>query len=295
MWSTPLLAMAVASAVAASPLEAQQSGQPVDVEFRVGSDTIRGRFFPSAASTPLATLVLVPGFGGHPSDVLELGGRLSARDVNVLMFNNRGVQNSGGTLTYRNALDDAGAAVAWLRAPGQRTRFNVDPARVILGGHSFGGAIAILHAARDTNVRGVLSIAGADHSTYARRFREEPGYRDVLLGVLANARAPQSTVRLDPNGLIEDIIANDSAYSHPRHAQSFARRPVLLVGGWNDLVCPVERELLPMYRALRAVPGSDATLIAYPDGHSFSASREQLANDVHAWLERTMAPEAPKP
>ncbi len=293
VWSTLLLLVAVITAVTAGPLIGQQSARTLDVEFRVGADTVRGRFFPSATSTPRATLVLIPGFGGNLTDVLELGARLSARDVNVLIFNNRGVQNSGGTLTYANALNDAGAALDWLRAPAQRTRFRIDPTRLVLGGHSFGGAVAILHAARDTSIRGVLSIAGADHGTYARRFRAEPGYKDVLLGVLSDARAPKGTVRLDPQGIIDDIIANESAYDHPVHAPSFAGRAVLLVGGWNDLVCPIERELLPMYRALRAVPGSDATLIAYQDGHSFSASREQLAKDVHAWLARTMDPPRP--
>jgi alpha/beta superfamily hydrolase len=281
--------LVVVSAVTSGFLEAQQSTRPVDVEFRVGADTVRGRFFPAAAAAPLATLVLIPGFGGNPTDVLELGARLSVQDVNVLIFNNRGVQNSGGTLTYANALDDAGAALEWLRAPEQRARFRIDPTRLALGGHAFGGAIAILHAARDTTIRAVLSMAGADHGTYARRFREESGYRDVLLGVLSNARAPQGTVRLDPAGIIDDIIANESAYGHPLHAPRFAGRAVLLVGGWHDLVCPIERELLPMYRALRTVPGSDATIVAYSDGHAFSASREHLAKDVHAWLVRTMA------
>lgn len=44
-----------------------------------------------------------------------------------------------------------------------------------------------------------------------------------------------------------------------------------------------------MYRALQAV-GTDASIIGYLDGHSFRASRDRLADDVHAWLVRTMAP-----
>jgi len=268
--------------------EAQQPPSPVPVQFRAGEDTIRGRFFPSAAPSPLATLVLIPGFGGDTTDVLGLGARLASRDVNVLIFNNRGVQNSGGTLTYPNAMDDAAAALEWVREPGTRARFRIDPARVVLGGHSFGGAIAILHAARDTSVRAVLSIAGADHGTYARRIREEPGYRAALRQVLAGARAPQGPVRLDPDAIIDDIAASESRYSHPPQAARFAGRAVLLIGGWDDGTCPIERELLPMYRALRAVPGADASIIGYADGHSFRASRERMADDVRAWLLRTM-------
>ena len=123
-----------------------QASSPVAVEFLAGNDVIRGRFFPSAAPTSIATLILIPGFGGDTIDVLGLGARLSARDVNVLVFNNRGVQNNGGTITYANPLDDAAAALKWLRAPDARARFRIDPAQVVLGGHSFGGSIAILHA-----------------------------------------------------------------------------------------------------------------------------------------------------
>lgn len=62
---------------------AQQPPLPVAIEFQAGDDIIRGRFFPSAAATVIATLVLIPGFGGDTTDVLGLGARLSARDVNV--------------------------------------------------------------------------------------------------------------------------------------------------------------------------------------------------------------------
>jgi len=138
--SLQLLAVVAAIASAAPATRAQSPTAPVAVAFRAGSDTIRGRFFPAAAAIPLATMTLIPGFGGDTTDVLELGARLSARGINVLLVNNRGVQNSGGTLTYANAIDAAGAAVDWLRAPPTRARFRIDSTRLVLGGHSFGGA-----------------------------------------------------------------------------------------------------------------------------------------------------------
>jgi pimeloyl-ACP methyl ester carboxylesterase len=286
--SAGLLVIALAAATA-SHAPARQFAPPVRVEFEAGGDLIRGRFFPAAMPEPLATLVLIPGFGGDTTDVLGLGARLSARDVNVLIFSNRGVQNSGGSLTYSNALDDAGAALEWLNTPAARSRFHIDPHRIVLGGYSFGGAVAILHAARDTSVRRVLAIAGADHSVYARRIREEHGYREAIRSVLENAKAPRGRVRFDPDALLDEIVANESAYAHPPHAPRFAGRAVLLIGGWEDSTCPVEREILPMYRALKAAPGSDPSVIAYPDGHAFGNSRERLAEDIHAWLVRTTA------
>lgn len=224
--SLHLFAAIAVLALCAGGARAQQPIAPVPVEFRAGGDVVRGRFFPTATPTPLATVVLIPGFGGDTTDVLGLGARLAARDVNVLIFNNRGVQNSGGTLTYANALDDAAAALDWLLDSPVRARFNIDPLRVVLGGHSFGGSIAILHGARDTRVRRVLAIAAADHGTYARRLREEKGYREVLHAVLVDARAPQGTVRFDPDALIDDVVTREADYRHPPLAPRFVGRAV---------------------------------------------------------------------
>jgi uncharacterized protein len=290
---TATFVIAALTMAAAGHAPAQESASSVPVEFAAGGDLIRGRFFAAAGPAPLATLVLIPGFGGAATDVLGLGERLSERDVNVLVFNNRGVRDSGGTLTYANALDDALAALDWLRTPGVRARFHVDPDAVVLGGYSFGGAVAILHAARDPRVGRVLAIAGADHSVYARRMREEHGYRDALRGVLEGTRAPGGPVRFDPDALLDEIAANESAYAHPPHAARFAGRPVLLIGGWNDGTCPFEREVLPLYRALQASAGSDPSIVAYPDGHAFGDSRERMAEDVHAWIVRTTPRGAP--
>ena len=51
-WSSQLVVVAVMSAVTTGRLPAQQPPPPLDVEFQVGADTIRGRFFPAARSTP---------------------------------------------------------------------------------------------------------------------------------------------------------------------------------------------------------------------------------------------------
>lgn len=53
--------------------------------------------------------------------------------------------------------------------------------------------------------------------------------------------------------------------------------------------------LIPGFRPLQAVPGADASMVAYADGHSFQASREALATEIRAWLARTMsAPRSPQ-
>lgn len=65
---------------------------------------------------------------------------------------------------------------------------------------------------------------------------------------------------------------------------SLSRRPILLLAGWDDPTAPLETVVLPFYRALKRQPESDVTIIAYPEGHFFQGSREEIASDIRGWL-----------
>jgi dienelactone hydrolase len=77
-------------------------------------------------------------------------------------------------------LDDAMAGLAALKKlPG------IDPARIAVAGHSFGGQLALLVAERDSTVRGVLNFAGA-----AAVWSRSKAVRARLTGALAGITAP---------------------------------------------------------------------------------------------------------
>ena len=265
------------------PAAAQSPGK-ITLDIPSGDATVRGRFFPARGGMPLATLLIVPGWGGDPVDASGMGAALSARGVNVLLINFRGVQQSTGRFSYANALDDLGAALTWLRSPGNSERFQIDPDRFVLGGNSFGGGVAMVYAARDSTVRRVISIVGADHGVTARRIRGDTAYAARLRSALAGSRSPRGSVQFEPEVLIEELLARESDNDLVRLAPRLADRAVLLIGGWRDLTAPIERDLLPVYRALTAEKVSDATILAYPDGHGLRSHRERVADDIVAWL-----------
>ena len=60
------------------------------------------------------------------------------------------------TLLMTEQLDDVLAALAWLRS-----RPEIDPGRMALAGHSFGGQLTLLAAGRDTSVRAAVTFAAA--------------------------------------------------------------------------------------------------------------------------------------
>ena len=111
-------------------------------------------------------IVLVAGAGPIDRDVTvggipmfaQLAGQLAERDFVVLRYDKRGVGKSGGRVeraTLEDYAEDAIAAVKWLAR-----RQDVDSERIFVAGHSEGAAVAMLAAAREKKISGLVLMAG---------------------------------------------------------------------------------------------------------------------------------------
>ncbi|MFH1681148.1 MAG: alpha/beta fold hydrolase [Candidatus Eisenbacteria bacterium] len=267
-----------------------QGAQAVPVEFLSEGSFVRGRFFPSVEENAIGTLLLVPGWPGNPQDVLGLGGLLAELDMNVLMFNPRGMHLSEGTFSFANALEDIGAALEWLRQSDTQERFSVDTTKIVLGGYSFGGGMAMACAATEPGVRRVISIAGNDHGVFVRKVQGDPQYDEAIRQMLTGARAPDGPARFDDVDLVlQELAEHQDVYGLQENASRLADRSILLMGGWDDLQVSMEDVLLPFYRALKEAGASDVTFLAYHDDHGFGSAREELATDIQRWLSRHLS------
>lgn len=282
------LRLLIASLAAALPVAAVgQSVQPVPVTFVSVRDSVRGRFFPAANGTPVATLLLVPGYPGNPNDVLGLGALLAERGVNVLMFNPRGLYASGGTFSFPNTLEDIAAALTWLRQPHVQDRFAIDTAGLALGGHSFGGGLALAYAAGDPGIRRVISIAGNDHAAVIRRVQRDSAFAAAIRRTLEGTRAPDGPARFaSVDEQLELLAAHQDTYGLQENASRLADRSILLIGGMDDAGVTMEDVMLPLYRALRDAGASDVTFLTYQADHGFGGVRPELADDTRSWLEQ---------
>ena len=115
---------------------------------------------------PFPTLVLVSGSGQQNRDeelfqhrpFLVLADYLAKRGIAVLRYDDRGVGASTGSLDSADTRLFSEDAEAMLRA--LKGNPHVDPARLGIGGHSEGGAIAPMVAARNKDVKYVVMLAG---------------------------------------------------------------------------------------------------------------------------------------
>ena len=125
---------------------------------------LHGWFLPAVGNAK-GTVLHLHGNAANVSNHLPLVSWLPARGYNVLMVDYRGFGRSEGKPSLDGVVDDAAAALAYLR-----TRPDVDATRLIMFGQSIGGATALRLLARDARgVRlGVIDSAFASYRGIAR-------------------------------------------------------------------------------------------------------------------------------
>jgi alpha-beta hydrolase superfamily lysophospholipase len=140
----------------------------IDLTFTGGSATLAGTLCRTELIQPGPVVLLISGSGpiDRDSDMKKLAigvmGRfaehLSGAGVASFRYDKRGVGESGGDYLaagFRDNVADASAAIDMLRA-----RSEVDPEHVYVVGHSEGALIATELAAADSDLAGVVLLAG---------------------------------------------------------------------------------------------------------------------------------------
>lgn len=147
----------------------------VEVTFDNGDHTLAGTLTLPEGDSPFTALILLTGSGPQDRDeslvpVAEIkpfrliADYLTREGFAVLRYDDRGVGESTGdysTATTADLATDGEAAIAYLL-----TRDDIDPARIGLLGHSEGGVMAPMIAARNEDVAFVVSLAGTSVPGY---------------------------------------------------------------------------------------------------------------------------------
>lgn len=145
-----------------------------------------------------------------------------------------------------------------------------DYVRIAYAGHSMGGAVGVLTAARDLRVGALVSLAGITHTAdfVQREFGGLVPGRDCLWG---DEEFPLSAA------LVEDLESIGSTLG----AAAKVMQPWLLIHGEADDVVPPQDS-----RDAHAVANCTKHLLEIPSaGHVFDdASYPQIVDAVDAWL-----------
>ncbi|MEZ4414065.1 MAG: alpha/beta fold hydrolase, partial [Gemmatimonadales bacterium] len=242
------------------PMLAAQSSGFVERDTAVVTGKIRlpaTITFPSGA-THAPGVVLVHGSGPNDRDETvgankpfrDLAHGLAERGIVVLRYDKRSkvapLSFMGGTFTVdEEVVDDALSAAALLRSLPE-----VDPARVVVLGHSLGGMLAPRIGERDTALAGLVILAGATRSLtdmmeeQIAYMRSLPGADTVAIDKALEGLAPSmAAVRaLTPaDSASRTLLLGapaaywlDLAAYHPVFVAAKLRIPMLILQGGRD-------------------------------------------------------------
>lgn len=269
----------------------------IDITIDRDGVLLKGKYYMSEGIGNFPTVVLLRGFPGNKIDVLGIGKKLSEVGINALTFNYSGTHQSEGEFNFDNTQKDIGAVFEFIHQSENIHKYKIDTTRIILGGYSYGGGMAMTYAANHIEIREVFSIAGNDHGAFMKEYKRNPEMQKEIDKMFEELKAQPGTVRFGPGGTAKGIaemkiIELNPTFDLRNCAPLLVQKSILLVAGWDDNNASVENIVLPLYRALNKEKAQNVRIIAFQDDHSFRNSREELAQTIIEWIKA--APESKK-
>lgn len=127
---------------------------------------------PATAPNLLPGVVLLPGAGVSKESELNLAKKIALLDMVVLVIDQRGVGETGGNLNpieqdyldFLNGKEPTQHLMVYDALRAYDLLYSapfVDPDKIIIAGESLGGRIAVIAAAIDRNIKGVVAISSS--------------------------------------------------------------------------------------------------------------------------------------
>ena len=191
---------------------------------------------------------------------------------NVVTLNYRGSWGSPGNFRFAQNLEDADAALAFVRDPANATKLAIDTKRIVIAGHSMGGWVTAMTAEHDRGIIGAILISAANMGSVGAIPRTElvtlaAGSMESLAGVTAESMA-------------DELAANKAAFDWNNGATGLASMPLLVLAS-DDGLAPMTDSLVAN---VRKNGGKQVSTVHVPTDHSWSDKRIRLESEVIRWL-----------
>lgn len=268
----PALAERVPRAVITDPApDAAHPARMEEIAIPSGGVNIIGVAYLASGAGPHPTFILFHGLPGDEKN-LDLAQSVRRAGWNVLTLNYRGSWGSPGVFSFAHVLEDGRAAVAFARDPANASKYNLDPARIAIGGHSMGGWVTAHTLATEPGLLGGVMISAGDLGRAAQIPRPQ------LVQFMDASRAPLAGVT--GATMADEILGAHADWTLPSLAPALKEKRLLVL--YSDDFVKADSETL--IAALRA---SNATLLQVTHAatdHSWSDKRIVLQGAVVNWL-----------
>jgi pimeloyl-ACP methyl ester carboxylesterase len=237
----------------------------------------------AAGAGPHPAVILLHGFPGYERN-LDLAQDIRRADWDVLYFDYRGSWGTPGDFSFGHGIEDTAAALAYLRQPAVAKKLRLDPARIVLIGHSMGGFMAIQAAAADPAVKAVGVISGADLGGAYQGLAQHDS-RPAAMHKLAAALGGEGMAPLHgctPDGLAREVAAHAADWAFSAKAPALKDRTVLITTA-DDIFADMDDAFVA---ALHEAGDTHVTSVHFGTDHAYSDKRIELSRAVLGWLAR---------
>jgi pimeloyl-ACP methyl ester carboxylesterase len=236
-----------------------------------GGVEINGLAYIARGPGPHPVVVLLHGLPGNEKN-LDLAQAVRRAGWTVVTFNYRGSWGSPGEYRFGQNLEDADAVLAFLHDSTTGRTLGIDPERIVVAGHSMGGWVTALTAARHPELLGAILISAADIGAIGRM------PRDQLVSLTASNM--EALARVTAEEMADELIAGAPAWGFGKAAPGLGRMPILVLTSNDGLASQVA----PLVEQLRAGGNTRVTTVHEATDHSWSGKRVALAAAILGWL-----------
>ena len=257
-------AQPIAASISTDPApDAKFPARSAVIHIPSGTENINGLVYIASGPSPHPTFVLCHGLPGNEKN-LDLAQAVRRAGWNAVTFNYRGSWGSPGSFSFAHTLEDAAAVLAYLRAPANAQALGIDPARIVLAGHSMGGWVTAQIAAHDHALAGAIMISAWDAGAATNA-----APRANLATAMAENN--ETLAGTSPNAMADELLAHGAAWSFPPLASKLTATKLLVLTS-DDGNVPTDMALV--------------TAIQNRGGHQVSATH--AATD-HVWSDHRIA------
>lgn len=229
---------------------------------------------------PHPTVLLLHGFPGNEKN-MDLAYSIRRAGWNVLVPFDRGAWGSGGTFSFTHALEDAQTCIDFLRDPENAKKYSVDPAHIVLVGHSMGGFVAAYASAHEAHVFAVALVSAANLGPASAHQRHE----DPEFWSRWNENASR-LVGTSAQTLVQELDSDPAKWNYMNFIPLLKDRPVLVMEA-DDRNTSDNQELA---ERLRKGGNARVTEVHMHTDHPFSDHRITMQAAIVNWLQSIVKP-----
>ena len=242
-----------------------------------GRVEINGIVYVAAGAGPHPTVILCHGLPGNEKS-LDLAQAMRRAGWTVIAFNYRGSWGSPGEYRFAQNLEDADAVLAFARDPANAAKLRIDPKRLVIMGHSMGGWVTALTAAKDKQLIGAAMISAANLGAFGKAPRDQ-----LAAGMKENGQ--EALAGTSPEIMADELIAKGDAFDWLKAAPALATTNLFILSS-DDGLAPGTDALA---KAIQDGGGTKVKTLHVATDHSWSDARIRLQAEVLRWLETLKA------